>query len=292
MAEAPRTDVDLEVLRRRYAARSSARRHLARLATVGLTLFLLAPFLWLVYMSVKPDEDIFAFPPKLLFVPTVEHFVALWDGSFIRAFVNSTIVAVTTTAASMLVGVPAAYALSRASWSGRGRWTAFLILTARMAPPIAFTIPYFVVYRYVGLLDTRTGLFVIYLTTNVPLVIWVMRSFFDATPRSIEEAAWMDGATLWQGLIKVVLPTLGPGLAATAIFAFLFAWNDFFFALILTRTNAMTAPVAVVNFLDYEGWQWGKIAAGGVIVMTPVLIFSMLVRRFLIQGLAAGAVKG
>jgi multiple sugar transport system permease protein len=161
-----------------------------------------------------------------------------------------------------------------------------------MAPPIAFTIPYFLVYRHLDLLDTLTGLIIIYLTFNISLVVWLMRSFFDATPRSLEEAAWIDGATLWQGFIRIILPLSGPGLAATAILCFLYSWNDFFFALILTRTEAMTAPVAVVNFMNYEGWEWGKIAAGGTMVMLPVLIFSILVRKFLIQGMTAGAIKG
>jgi multiple sugar transport system permease protein len=119
-----------------------------------------------------------------------------------------------------------------------------------------------------------------------------MRSFFDACPRSLEEAAWIDGATLWQGFTKIILPISGPGIAATAILCFLYSWNDFFFALILTRNQAMTAPVAVVNFMNYAGWDWGKIAAGGTMIMLPVLVFSMLVRKFLIQGMTAGAVKG
>ena len=161
-----------------------------------------------------------------------------------------------------------------------------------MAPPIAFTIPYFLVYRHLALIDTLTGLVIIYLTFNLSLVVWLMRSFFDATPRALEEAAWIDGAGLWQGFCKIVLPLSGPGLAATAILCFLYSWNDFFFALILTRTEAMTAPVAVVNFMNYEGWEWGKIAAGGTMVMLPVLFFSILVRRFLVHGLTAGAIKG
>ena len=152
-----------------------------------------------------------------------------------------------------------------------------------MAPPIAFTIPYFLVYRYLELLDTLTGLIVIYLTFNLSLVIWMMRPFYDQLPRSLEEAAWIDGATMWQGFTRIILPLSGPGLAATAILCFLFAWNDFFFALILTRTEAMTAPVAVVNFMNYEGWEWGRIAAGGTMIMLPVLVFSFVVRRYLVQ---------
>lgn len=119
-----------------------------------------------------------------------------------------------------------------------------------------------------------------------------MRSFFENTPRALEEAAWIDGAGFWQGLVRIVSPTALPGLAATAILCFVFSWNDFFFALILTRSGAMTAPVAVVNFMNYEGWEWGRIAAGGTMVMLPVLLFSLIVRRFLISGLTAGAVKG
>ena len=161
-----------------------------------------------------------------------------------------------------------------------------------MAPPIAFTIPFFLIYRHLELTDTLTGLIIIYLTFNLSLVIWMMRTFFEGVPKSLEEAAWIDGATLWQGFTKIILPMSGPGLAATAILCFLYSWNDFFFALILTRTEATTAPVAVVNFLNYEGWEWGKIAAGGTMVMMPVLVFSIVVRRFLISGMSAGAVKG
>ena len=165
------------------------------------------------------------------------------------------------------------------------------ILASRMAPPIAFTIPYFLVYRHLELLDTLTGLIIIYLTFNLSLVIWMMRPFYDQLPRSLEEAAWIDGATMWQGFYRIILPLSGPGLAATAILCFLFAWNDFFFALILTRTEAMTAPVAVVNFMNYEGWEWGRIAAGGTMIMLPVLVFSFVVRRYLVHGLTGGAIE-
>jgi multiple sugar transport system permease protein len=250
------------------------------------------PFAWLLLMSFKQDADIMAWPPRLLFRPTLENYLGLWKSTFTRAFANSAITSTSTTLISLLFGVPAAYALSRAGLRGRGSRMGLFILATRMAPPIAFTIPYFLVYRNIGLLDTRIGLTLIYLTVNTSLVIWSMRTYIDATPPSLEEAAWIDGATLWQGLCWVVLPTAVPGLVATAILSFLYAWNDFFFALILTRTQALTAPVAVVNFLDYEGWQWGKIAAGGVIVMLPVLLFSLVVRKFLVHGLAAGAVKG
>ena len=249
------------------------------------------PFAWILIMSFKPTEDMFAWPPKLFFSPTTEHYLGLWSGDFPKSFWNSLVTSVCSTVAAMLLGVPGAYALSRMAYKTGSRMS-LLILASRMAPPIAFTIPYFLAYRFIGLHDTLSGLILIYLTFNLSLVVWLMRSFFDAIPRSLEEAAWIDGATMWQGFTRIILPMSGPGLAATAILCFLYSWNDFFFALILTRTEATTAPVAVVNFLDHEGWQWGKIAAGGTMVMMPVLVFSVAVRKFLISGMSAGAVKG
>ena len=256
-----------------------------------LVFAIMFPFIWILIMSFKPTEDMFAWPPKLFFSPTIEHYIGLWSGDFPKSFWNSLVTSVGSTIAAILLGVPGAYALSRMAYKTGSRMS-LLILASRMAPPIAFTIPYFLAYRFIGLHDTLSGLILIYLTFNLSLVIWLMRSFFDAIPRTLEEAAWIDGATMWQGFTRIILPISGPGLAATAILCFLYSWNDFFFALILTRTEATTAPVAVVNFLDHEGWQWGKIAAGGTMVMMPVLVFSVAVRKFLISGMSAGAVKG
>lgn len=260
----------------------------------GLTLVLaalvLAPFLWLLRMSFQTNAEVFAFPPHLWFTPTLSNYAALWQGEFSNSFLNSVIVTTASTAISMLVGVPAAFALAR--MHSRSDALSLWIVASRLAPPPAFAIPYFLAYRDLHLLDTRIGLVIIYLTFNISLVIWLMRSFFENTPRALEEAAWIDGAGFWQAMARVVLPVAAPGLAATAILCFVFSWNDFFFALILTRTNAMTAPVAVVNFMNYAGWEWGRIAAGGTMVMLPVLVFSLAVRRFLVNGLTAGAVKG
>jgi multiple sugar transport system permease protein len=272
--------------------------HSARKATPGrliaitiTLLILLSPFLWLLQMSFKTNDQILQFPPPLIFAPTLENYVSLWHSAFSASFVNSLLSASLSTTLALLLGIPAAYALSR--WAGRGKHgLGFAILVTRMAPPIAFTIPFFLFYRWVGLLDTITGLVLVYTSFNLPLVIWMMQPFFDTIPVSLEEAALVDGARTRTVFTKIVLPMVTPGIAATAILCFLYAWNDFFFALILTRTNARTAPVAVVNFMNYEGWEWGKIAAGGSLVMAPVLIFSLAVRRYLVSGLTAGAVKG
>ncbi len=260
-------------------------------AILLVLLVALAPFLWLVTLAFKPNDDIAAIPPALLFTPTLEHFATLLRSDFMRSFANSLIASTSATLAAMLLGVPAAYVLARMEVRAARR-IGFLILLSRMVPPIAFAVPYFLAYRYTGLLDTLAGLSLVYLTFSLSLVVWMMRPFFAAVPRAFEEAANIDGAGPFHTFLRVVLPLALPGVAATAILCFLYAWNDFFFALVLTRTEARTAPVAVVGFLNYEGWEWGKIAAGGTMVMAPVLIFSIAVRRFLVHGLTAGAVKG
>jgi multiple sugar transport system permease protein len=263
---------------------------LARWAVPLLLLVMLLPFLWLLQMSFKPSDMILEFPPRMIFMPTLEHYAGC--GRRVSGVVRQQ--------PGHEHRVDRCW---RCCWACRPptRCRAGgarplrprpVILLTRMAPPIAFTIPFFLAYRWLGLLDTRTGLILIYMTFNLPLVIWMMQPFFDAVPASLEEAALMDGAGFATVFLEIVMPMATAGIAATAILCFLYAWNDFFFALILTRTDARTAPVAVVNFMNYEGWEWGKIAAGGSLVMAPVLVFSMMVRRYLVSGLTAGAVKG
>ena len=253
-----------------------------------LMVVVLFPYIWLVQMSFRPNKDIFGY--DLLFMPTLDHYRALWTGAFSKSFVNSAITSGASTLLSLLIGVPAAYALSRGGFRSSRR-IALWILATRMAPPIAFTIPFFLAYRHAGLLDTHLGLIIVYLTFNLALVIWMMQPFFDGVPRELEEAAWIDGCGVWQAFRVVTLPLAAPGLAATAVICFILSWNDFFYALVLTRTNASTAPVAIVNFIQYTGWEWGRIAAAGTLVMLPVVAFSMLVRNYLVRGLMAGGTK-
>lgn len=260
-------------------------------AVVLLTGLVLSPFLWFVSMGLKSDDDIMAGSASLLFTPTLENFRGLMNAEFLWPFGNSLSASLTSTALALLIGVPGAYALARAPLRAE-RPLSLLILASRMVPPIAFTIPYFLAYRYAGLLDTVTGLVLIYLTFNLSLVVWLMRTFFEASPRSLEEAAWIDGASLWTTFRSVVLPMCMPAVMTTGILCFIYSWNDFFFALTLTRTKAMTAPVQVVNFMNYQGWEWGKIAASGTLILLPVFVFSLLMRRFLVHGMTAGAVKG
>ncbi len=259
--------------------------HCIAAALLALTL---GPALWLVQMSFRSNADILG--AGLAFTPTLDNYRALAGGGFPASFANSLMASTGSTVLSLVIGVPAAFALTRFPFHSRGK-IAMWILVTRMAPPIAFTIPFFLAYSYVGLIDTVSGLVLIYLTFNLAMVIWTMRSFFAAVPRALEEAAWIDGAGVWQAFFRVTLPLSSPGLAATGILCFIMSWNDFFFALILTRTRAMTAPVAIVNFMQYAGWEWGKIAAAGVLVLLPVLVFTFFVRSYLVSGLMAGSVK-
>jgi multiple sugar transport system permease protein len=280
------TDLGPEDARARRRVRR--RQRIGDVATLVLLLLVLFPFIWLVQMSFRPNRDIFGY--DLLFSPTLDHYRALWTGVFPLSFINSLVTSVSSTFLALVIGVPAAYALSRGG-ARSPRRIALWILATRMAPPIAFTIPFFLAYRYLGLLDTSIGLILIYLTFNLALVIWMMQPFFDSLPRELEEAAWIDGCEVWQTFRIIALPLTAPGLAATAVICFVLSWNDFFYALILTRTNALTAPVAIVNFIQYTGWEWGRIAAAGTLVMLPVVVFSLLVRNYLVRGLTAGGTK-
>ena len=173
-----------------------------------------------VLFSLRTEQESFRMPPRLLVMPTLQNYVDLWQGKFLRAFENSAVTASATTLLSLLLGVPAAYALSRAGLRSE-RFLSLWVLATRMAPPIAFGIPFFLIYKELGLIDTRLGLVVIYLSFNLSLVIWMMRAFFDGLPRSLEEAAYIDGAGVLGAFVRVTLPLCAPGLATTAIFCFL-----------------------------------------------------------------------
>ena len=281
--------VDSDRVRAQTPARRKSRQRIWLYVVAGVLLFVVMfPFFWMLQMSFRPMDDIFGF--SMTFTPTLENYFSLRTGNFPKSFWNSVMASVTSTLLSLVIGVPAAYSLSRARFHMQNR-IALWILATRMAPPIAFTIPFYLAYRHLNLQDTITGLVIIYLTFNLALVIWMMQTYFDAIPQTLEEAAWVDGCSVWGTFFRITLPLTAPGLAATAVLCFIYSWNDFFFALILTRTKAQTAPVAIVNFMQYEGWEWGKIAAGGTLVMLPVVIFSFLVRHYLVKGLIAGSVK-
>lgn len=254
-------------------------------------LFTVGPILWLIGLSLKTQLQAFASPPLIIFKPTFENYVNLFvDEGFLQFFLNSLIISTASTVVALLLGTPAAYALVKL----RSRWknaVAVWVILMRMAPTMTYIIPFFIFYNRTGLIDTRTGLVIAYLTLNLPLVIWLMRSFLLDVPQSLEEAAIVDGASVPQAFVRVIVPVVAPGILSAAILAFVMAWNEFIFALVLTRNVAVTASIAVVNLIKYAGTEWGQMGAGAVILMIPSVLIAVLLAKYLARGLIQGAVK-
>ena len=254
-------------------------------------IFFLFPLFWVLSLSFKPALLAFRYPPAWWFMPTMEHYIEALQDEYLQSLKNSFVVAGGTITLSLLVGLPAAYSIARRKvFFGPFlfRWT-FL---TRMVPAMTFLIPFYMAYRTLGLLDTHIGLMIIYMIFNLALVIGSMSVFFAGVPKEIEESAYMDGASINQTFLKITLPLVTPGLIATAILCFLYSWNQFLWPLVLTRSSARTAPVVIMNFLRYEEWDWGGLAAGIVLLVIPVIAFSALIKEYLVKGIAAGAVKG
>jgi multiple sugar transport system permease protein len=224
---------------------------------------------------------------------TLEHYVAAFGGSsFATYFLNSVILATASTITALALGVPAAYALARFDWRGRDALSNW-ILSTRMLPPIVTIVPLFLMLRSLGLINSLAGLALVYTGFNLPFVVWMMRGFFQEIPKEIEEAALLDGETRVGALWRIVLPLVRPGLAATAVFCLIVAWNEFLFALILTQTQAaMTLPVGIASRVTQYEIKWGAMSAAGVVAMLPVLVFAAAVQKYLVRGLSLGAVKG
>ncbi len=254
-------------------------------------LIALAPVYWLVTISLKPEIDQFAVPPIwFAFKPTLQHyFTAFQSGEFTQYFENSIAIAALSTLLALALGVPAAYGLSRFPAPRLSFW----ILSTRMLPPIVTVIPIFLMLRQAHLLDSLTGLIIVYTGFNLPFVIWMMQSFFNEVPRDLEEAAMLDGESRFGAFLRIVLPLVTPGLAATAVFCLIVAWNEFLFALILTQTDsAMTVPVGIAAQVTQYEIKWGAMSAAGVAAMLPVLLFATAAQKYLVRGLSLGAVKG
>lgn len=274
--------------------RKRSARVTAALYAFGLVwgVLIVAPFLWLASISIKSRLDAFANPPKLFFHPTLQAYTEIFgDSKFLDAIRNSIIVSVAAVALSVAIAVPATYGLRNLAGTFR-RNSLLAILLIRMVPGMVYLLPYFVAYKSMGLLDTRIGLIIVHLIFNVPLIIWTLTPLWASIPDELSEAARIDGASPLKTLILVHLPLMKAGIFASAILAFIFSWNEFLFALILSRREATTLPIAIVNFLAFEGTEWGKIAAASVFMVIPAVAFGFLVRRYMIAGLAAGAVKG
>jgi multiple sugar transport system permease protein len=260
--------------------------------TILLLIIFLYPLIWLLQFSLKPHVEAMRVPIDWTFIPDFRNYVSLlFEGDFSRKLLNSLVASSFSTLLAISIGSPAAYALSRL----RSRYKSAILLgvmTSRMAPPIAFIVPYFLLYVHVGLTDSLFGLILIYTGFNMGLVVWSMWTFFDTVPRELDQQAQIDGASTLQTLYRIIMPVAVAGLASTGVLCFVLAWNDFLFALILTRSRAVTAPVEITKAMAYQAEELGKVAAGAIVVATPAIIFSIIVRKYLKTGLAAGAVKG
>jgi multiple sugar transport system permease protein len=265
---------------------------LRRVVLAAFAVWSLFPIYWIVAMSLKREVDVMASPPAWLFTPTLANYrQVLAEGEVIGFFRNSVIVGLGATALGLLVGVPTAYVLARHDFRGRADYD-FWVLSTRMAPPVAMLIPFFILYRTLELQDTHLGLIIAHVAQNLAIIIWVMKGFFGDLPRELEEAGLVDGGGHWQAFRTIMLPLALPGIAATGILSFLFSWNEFLFALVLTDTRARTAPVGLQAFIGYQEVLWGQLSASATVMLLPVLIVLLLFQRQIIRGLTFGAVRG
>jgi multiple sugar transport system permease protein len=275
---------------KRYALRSA--REAARVVFVyAVLLVFLFPIVWTVMTSLKTRVDSFSIPPVWLFSPTFENFHAVfYESDFPRLLGNSVWTATANTILSMLIGTAAAYGIARYR-VGSGNFL-FWVLSIRMLPPIVAAVPLFILAAGLRLVDTLAILPILYLMLNLPLVVWLMRSFILEIPVEIEESARIDGCSTFRVLWHVVLPLAAPGLVSTAVFCFIFAWNELLLGTIFTRMMARTAPVALAAFVGAESEiNWGVMTAAGTLAMIPPVVFALIFQRYIVRGLTFGAVK-
>ena len=271
---------------------SVARRLIFTAITVAALIGVVGPLLWIYLTAFKSPADIFStnLSKAVLFKPTLQNFTRMFaDYPFWRDFGNTVIVSVTSTILAMAVSVPAAYSFAR--WNTGGGHLLFTTISTRMFPGVVAAIPFFVISRSLGLLDTRIVLILLYLYFNVSFATFLMYGYFREVPVELEHAAMVDGYDRWHILRRVVLPLVLPGIAVTAVFCLIWAWNEFFFAFLFTRRFATTETVLISSFWGSIEVQYGPMAAGASITMLPTLIGAWLMQRYLIRGLTFGAVK-
>ena len=296
----------------------------AGILVVAYAVITIIPLLWIIATGFKSPSDSIAYPPVVVFEPTFEGYVNLftdrtratddmleaagppqtWYEEIVRErgtvisgpsrygerFLNSVIIGFGSTALCMILGTAAAYAFSRFRVPLKDDLL-FFILSTRMMPPIAVAIPIFLMFRNLGLNDTHFGMILLYTAVNLSLSVWLLKGFIDEIPLEYEEAALIDGYTRFQAFYKVVLPQAATGIASTAIFCLIFAWNEYAFAVLLTSGEAQTAPPLIPNIIGVNGKDWPAVAAGATIFLVPVMVFTVLLRKHLLRGITFGAVR-
>ena len=271
------------------------RKHWEGAAYTALMLVLMAPmvfvFFWMVSISFRTNIEVQASPP--LFYPrnpTLDGYRYVFNNPsnpFFKYVINSTIVALGCTAIGMLLGVPAAFSIAR--WKQQG--LALGILLARITPGLSFLVPWFITFRYFGLIDTHAGLILSHLIVGLPIIVWVMIGFFEDLPTELVDAGLIDGSSIYGVLWRIAVPLVKPGLVATAILSIIFSWNNFNFSVILAGPNTRTLPVAVFNLMSFEQFNWGPLAAAATMITLPVVVMALVMQRHIVSGLTFGAVK-
>ena len=275
-------------------SKASLARRIALAAGAGLLLSVWAfPVLWALLTSFKSERDVLASPPVFLFEPTLAHYreVLFGASSILPNLWSSVVVSTSATLLTMLLALPAGYAIARLRYPGK-RASGFYVLATQMLPPVGLVIPYYLALQKVGALDTYFGMVLIYLTFSLPFAIWLMVSYFEDIPYEMEEAALLDRAGRLRALWHVILPQVRGGIAVTTVFVFLNAWNEFLFAVVLGGNKVRPVTVAMFNFISVEQTQWAKLAAGAMVAMAPVILIGLLAQRHIVKGLTVGAVKG
>ena len=267
------------------------KRSLLYIILIMVALLYSYPLYFAVTTTLKTNMDALSMPPKFVFEPTLQNIDhAFRDYGLWPALRNSIIISFANMLLTLAIGTPAAFSLSRGRFKAK-RLLTFWILTSRMIPPIVMVIPFFIIARTTGLYDTHILIILVYLTINLAFVVWMMKSFFDDIPESLDEAALMDGCSELRAFWKIILPLSAPGLVSTAIFCLMFTWNEFLFALSLTEYRASTLPITFSKFIGFTGINWADMCAAAVTTMLPILVAATLVQKHIVKGLTGGAIR-
>lgn len=256
---------------------------------VAIAIPVLFPFIWMLTSSFKTQVDIVAWPPKLVFTPIIGNYVKVFaEQNFLKYFINSSIIGVTAVGFSVLLGLPAAYSIAR---FGQKKLSVF-ILVARLMPGISFLMPWYIIFSRLKLMDSYVALILSHMLIALPIVVWIMSSYFESIPIEMEESAMVDGATRQRSFVSIILPIAGPGIVTSITLSFIFSWNNFMFSQVLSMERTKTLPIAVYNFVSYAEVDWGAVMAAAVAIMTPAIILTMIFQKYVVKGLTMGAVKG
>ncbi len=262
---------------------------LITLVVVAVCVSYFFPLLYMFVTSFKTEAD--TIPPKLFFTPTLENYQTVLSGDILPHIVNSLAITISTMLLSVVLGVPAAYSLVFGH-QGRAESVFFWFLSTTLLPAVSVIVPVFLVFKSLGLLDTQGGLILVYLGANIPIVIWMVRSFLKDIPPTLLEAADIDGASRVRSFFRIILPLARSGIISTALLVFIFSWNEFFFAVSLTYVKASPIPVYMASFMTQEGFFWAKLSAISTITVLPPLVLGWISYKSLVSGLMSGAVKG